>query len=149
MVYGVAYHMLRDPATAEEVAQDVFVSLHQHLGDIASPAHLVFWLRRVAAHRSIDAARRQRPRAKDEALTGDVACSRPAADPLLTRTLRRLLTTLPARARMIVVLRYQEELDPGEIAALLAMPVNTVKSHLKRSLAVLRARASGLRRVRT
>ena len=35
-------------------------------------------------------------------------------------------------------LRYQEDLDPTEIARSLSMPINTVKSHLKRSLAILR-----------
>lgn len=149
MVYGVALHMLRDPAAAEEVAQDVFVSLHQHLDGISTRAHLVFWLRRVTAHRAIDAARRRRARAGEEPLRHDVACERTTADPLLRRSLRRLLVSLPPRARMVVVLRYQEDLEPAEIAELLAMPVNTVKSHLRRSLAVLRARARGLRKVRT
>jgi RNA polymerase sigma-70 factor (ECF subfamily) len=37
-----------------------------------------------------------------------------------------------------MVLRYQEDLTPDEIAALLEMPVRTVKSHLQRSLAMLR-----------
>jgi RNA polymerase sigma-70 factor (ECF subfamily) len=39
---------------------------------------------------------------------------------------------------MVVVLRFQEDLDPSEIAKVLDMPVNTVKSHLQRSLAVLK-----------
>ena len=39
---------------------------------------------------------------------------------------------------MVVILRYQEDLTPGEIAEVLAMPVATVKSHLQRSLARLR-----------
>jgi RNA polymerase sigma-70 factor (ECF subfamily) len=39
---------------------------------------------------------------------------------------------------MVVILRYQEDLDPSEIARLLEMPVATVKSHLQRSLDILR-----------
>jgi RNA polymerase sigma-70 factor (ECF subfamily) len=39
---------------------------------------------------------------------------------------------------MVMVLRYQEDLMPEEIASLLEMPVRTVKSHLQRSLAMLR-----------
>ena len=42
-----------------------------------------------------------------------------------------------------MLLRYQEELEPVEIAEVLDMPVNTVKSHLKRSLASLRDRLGG------
>jgi RNA polymerase sigma-70 factor (ECF subfamily) len=39
---------------------------------------------------------------------------------------------------MVMVLRYQEDLDPSEIAETLSMPLSTVKSHLQRSLALLR-----------
>ncbi len=39
---------------------------------------------------------------------------------------------------MVVILRYQEDLTPAEIAEVLAMPIATVKSHLQRSLAMLR-----------
>jgi RNA polymerase sigma-70 factor, ECF subfamily len=59
-------------------------------------------------------------------------------DPLLARRLRQLVASLPANPRMVVILRYQEDLTPAEIAQTLAMPVATVKSHLQRSLVVLR-----------
>jgi RNA polymerase sigma-70 factor (ECF subfamily) len=51
-----------------------------------------------------------------------------------------MVETLPEKARMVVLLRYQEDLDPGDIADMLDMPVSTVKSHLHRSLALLRGR---------
>ena len=59
-------------------------------------------------------------------------------DPLLERHLRELISELPAQARAVVLLRYQEDLDPTDIAEMLDMSINTVKSHLKRSLASLR-----------
>jgi RNA polymerase sigma-70 factor (ECF subfamily) len=43
---------------------------------------------------------------------------------------------------MIVILRYQEDLGPGEISELLDMPVATVKSHLQRALALLRRKVA-------
>ena len=46
---------------------------------------------------------------------------------------------------MMVVLRYQEDLDPNEIAELLAVPIGTVKSTLHRALAVLRVRLQRIR----
>jgi RNA polymerase sigma-70 factor, ECF subfamily len=61
-----------------------------------------------------------------------------AADPMLGETLRRLIATLAEAPRMAMILRYQEDLDPAEIADLMAIPVGTVKSHLQRSLALLR-----------
>ena len=59
-------------------------------------------------------------------------------DPLLNRRLRQLIATLPEKPRMVMVLRYQEDLTPEEISDVLEMPVRTVKSHLQRSLGMLR-----------
>ena len=59
-------------------------------------------------------------------------------DLLLNDRLRALVAELPENARTVVLLRYQEDLDPTEIAGMLDMPVSTVKSLLHRSLAVLR-----------
>jgi RNA polymerase sigma-70 factor (ECF subfamily) len=61
--------------------------------------------------------------------------------------LRELIGELPASARAVMLLRYQEDLDPLEIARTLDMPINTVKSHLKRSLAALRERLSAAKRI--
>jgi RNA polymerase sigma-70 factor (ECF subfamily) len=57
---------------------------------------------------------------------------------MLGETLRRLIATLPEAPRAVIILRYQEDLDPSEIAEILSMPVGTVKSHLQRSLTLLR-----------
>jgi RNA polymerase sigma factor (sigma-70 family) len=62
------------------------------------------------------------------------------ADPLLERRMRQLIAELPDHQRVIVTLRYQEDLDPSEICRILDMPVNTVKSHLHRALQSLRSR---------
>jgi len=139
MVYSLSYHFLHDRDLAEEVAQEVFLALHRHMADIKSGEHAVFWLRKVAAQRSIDAARRRtrRPQVTLEEVAEPAA--RPAAeDPLLRELLRRMVATLPETPRMVMVMRYQEDLDPAEIAAVLEMPIATVKSHLQRSLALLR-----------
>jgi RNA polymerase sigma-70 factor (ECF subfamily) len=45
---------------------------------------------------------------------------------------------LPPVPRMVVILRYQEELEPSDIADALKMSINTVKSHLRRSIDTLR-----------
>jgi RNA polymerase sigma-70 factor (ECF subfamily) len=139
MVYSCAYHSLRDRALAEEVAQDVFLELHRHLGRLESPEHIRHFLRRVAAHRAIDRARRRRPEYALETAP-EPSSPAPESDPLLSETLRRLVASLPEKARMVVILRFQEDLDPADIAAVLGMPVRTVKSHLQRSLELLRGK---------
>jgi len=139
MVFSIAYRYLRDAAAAEEVAQDVFWELHKRLGTVESNEHAVFWLRRVACHRSIDYARRHAAelRARSDAFT-EPAQSDPPADPLLSKRLREAVATLPKKMRMVVLLRFQQEAKLEEIAEALGIPVNTVKSQLHRALAMLR-----------
>ena len=59
-------------------------------------------------------------------------------DPLLDELLQSLVGELAPDARMVVTLRFQEDLDLSEIAAIVDMPLNTVKSHLRRSMDALR-----------
>ena len=66
------------------------------------------------------------------------------SDALLHEHLRRLVGSLPDATRMIVLLRYQEDLGPAEIAKVLGMQVNTVKSQLHRAIETLRAKAAQL-----
>jgi RNA polymerase sigma-70 factor (ECF subfamily) len=61
--------------------------------------------------------------------------------PFLATEVERLLLELPETQRVVVLLRYQEDLLPGEIAEMLDMPLATVKSHLQRALKLMRARA--------
>jgi RNA polymerase sigma-70 factor (ECF subfamily) len=142
-IFSFAYHFLHDRAIAEEAAQDVFLQLFRALPSIKSEEHVVAWLYKVASHRCIDYARRCR---KDLALQ-DIA--EPMADviendPLLDRRLKRAVASLPPKSRIVVVLRYQEELEPEEIARVLGWRLNTVKSRLSRALKLLRSKLGGV-----
>jgi len=143
MVFSLAYHYLRDRSLAEELAQEVFLNLHQNLNAIKSAEHLTFWLRKVTSHRCIDQSRRQkvRPQVSLEDVP-EPSTTAKENDLFLSEMLRRVVDTLPEKARMVVILRYQEDLDPMEIAKLVDMPLNTVKSHLRRSLSMLRDKLS-------
>jgi len=142
MVFSVAYHFLHDRPLAEDMAQEVFLHLYQNIGSIQSPAHLKFWLRKVASHRCIDHARGRKPEVTLDEISESVGAVDPPGerDPLLGQRLQRLVASLPERARMVIILRYQEELEYHEIAEVLEMPINTVKSNLQRALAVLRGK---------
>ncbi|MGO8787411.1 MAG: RNA polymerase sigma factor [Terriglobia bacterium] len=139
MVFSIAYHVLHDRGRAEEVAQDVFLRLYRHLASIKSGDHLVFWLRKVTCRRSIDEARKlpDAPPAHLEDVA-EPAAESPNPDPLLSEGLRRMVASLAEDSRAVIILRYQEELELADIAEILDIPVNTVKSRLQRSLAILR-----------
>lgn len=139
MVFSLGLHFLRNREMAEDMAQDVFLSLYEHLPSIQSAAHLTFWLRRTASNRCIDFGRRQ----KRQAAVGLDGIAEPSAaeatsDVFGSAAIRRMMAALPEKPRMILTLRYQDDLDPTEIAQVLDIPLNTVKSQLHRSIALLR-----------
>lgn len=139
MVFSIAYHFLRDRSAAEEVAQDVFLQLHRRFDELKSDQHVSFWLRRVASHRCIDYVRKRKSQfavSLEDAPEASVEGA--PQDHFLNRRLQLLIGSLPEKPRMVMILRYQEDLMPEEIASVMDMPVRTVKSHLQRSLAMLR-----------
>ena len=138
MVFSLAFHFLRDRAVAEEVSQDVFLRLHRHLDGLDLGNGVVHWLRRVTSNRCIDYARQRRFRLLSFDSTPEPAVEARTRDPLLSRRLRRLVASLPRQSRMVVILRYQEDLMPEEIARILDTPVASVKSQLHRALRTLR-----------
>ncbi len=150
-VFSIGYRMLGRRDAAEDLAQDVFLQLYRKLDSIESIEHLGFWLRRVATNLAIDRLRRSPSAttyALDEATLDDAAepgVAEATEDHLMTRAVAKLLGELAPAPRAVMVLRYQEDRDVAEIAATLDMPVNTVKSHIKRSLTALRAKLLGAR----
>lgn len=150
MVYSLARNFVRDAAIAEDLAQEVFLHLFRNLAAIETPAHLKFWLRKVTGHRCIDFSRRQKSQGAKASVSLDEApepvsiFDMPDSQPdlMMRNTIRRFVATLPEKPRLVVTLRYQEDLDPTEIAEVLEMPINTVKSHLRRSLAILKEKVT-------
>ena len=145
MVFSIAYRFLRDRAVAEELAQDVFLKLHRELPRLQSSEHVKFWLRKAISHRSMDYARSARRR--NEVTLDEVhepVAKGNSSDPLMEAALRKLVASLPDDSRIVVVLRYQEDLEPTEIAQVLGISLGTVKSRLHRSLGLLRQKAQRL-----
>jgi len=146
MVFSLALRIIGDYATAEEVAQDVFLELHRSGERLASEDHVRFWLRRTAKHRAIDALRRKaiRPEAsaaewiEEQHVGGDVSGLSAGTE----ARLETLLRTLPEGLRAAIVLRYQEEMLPDEIAGMLGQSVASVKSQLHRGLTLMRRKAA-------
>lgn len=138
MVFSIALHFFGDRGRAEELAQEVFLQLFRSLGAIESASHLLFWLRQVTTRRCIDQIRKPRPRLVSIDEMQHLPAAGEMRDALFDRRLRELIAGLPEMQRVVVTLRYQEDLDPSEICRIVNLPVNTVKSHLHRALQSLR-----------
>jgi RNA polymerase sigma-70 factor, ECF subfamily len=144
-VFSIALRLIGNREEAEEVAQDVFLQLHAVLAELNGEAHVRHWLLRTVSHRAIDRLRARERRPRLVVLDGahEPAALESDEDPLAQRRLRALLAQLQPDARAVVLLRFQEDLDPSDIAQMLNMSVNTVKSHLRRSLEWLRVQTAG------
>ncbi len=142
MLYRIAFNFFRNVHTAEEVVQDVLLRLFESKASIESQAHLVAWLRRAVTHRCIDLVRLKSSQMETQVDTmPEVAEEVPESDPLLHERLRVLVASLPEVQRLVVILRYGEDMNSDEIGAALDMPSPTVRSHLQRALALLREKA--------
>ena len=141
MVFSVVWNFFSDRSMAEDIAQDVFLQLFQHLRAIESDSHLLFWLRRVAIRKCIDHHRwrsKRKPVSLEDWIEEGETVEGP--DVLALDKLRTLVTALPAKFRAVVVLRYLEDQTPDEMAETLGWRLNTVKSRLHRALKMLKDR---------
>jgi RNA polymerase sigma-70 factor (ECF subfamily) len=140
-VFGVAFAVLGSRAAAEDVAQEVFVKLWKSLDRYDGRAKLSTWIYAITRNAAISARRRERPAGSlsDEATLAEAEAQaavedEPHAD---DATLWRAVAALPDAQRQAVILYYQDERPVEEIAAMLGMPVNTIKTHLHRARARL------------
>lgn len=130
-------HLCRDPALADDLAQQVFIAAWQKLRQLRTPAAFGGWLRSLAVNTWLQAARR-----RSELLLEDHAgvAEQPAraTDPSTAIDLDRLLERLHPAERLCVVLCHAEGMSHAQIAALTGWPLGTVKSHVTRGAARLR-----------
>jgi RNA polymerase sigma-70 factor (ECF subfamily) len=143
MVYSIACNYFHNAATAEEIAQDVFLQLYESRTSVEPGGHCVAWLRRITVHRCIDLLRRSSFRNEVYMdVMPEVPVDAPETDPFLQDCVKRLVASLPEGPRSVVVLRFGEDMDPDEIGELLNMPVRTVWSHLRRATALMKEKAA-------
>ena len=146
MVYSLVFHFFQSRGLAEDIAQDVYLELHKNLHRIVSDVHLSFWLRQATTRKCIDYSRRLKHRRYQPLESvNEPGVEAAPRDPLLAETLWTKVGALPDKMRMVIILRFQEDLKLTEISETLDMPVNTVKTTLRRGLARLREKSQALR----
>jgi RNA polymerase sigma-70 factor, ECF subfamily len=129
--FRAAYLVVHDAAAAEDIAQEAFLSAVRRLDRFDRRRPFGPWLHRIVVNRAIDWARARALRRETE-LLDDAAVAGPAPDP--DDRLRVAIASLSPDHRAVIVLRYQLEYTPGEIAGLLDLPRGTVNSRLRRAL---------------
>ena len=145
LLFRVAHSVLRSPADAEEVVQDVFVRVLGHRGSLAEIRDLRVWLVRIAWNLAIDRRRRVRPEQMDaEFAAGLVSASIPADRALdeaqRMQSVLRELDRLPRAERQVLLLSAVDDLGTAEMAGVLGRSESAVRALLFRARARLRER---------
>lgn len=153
MVYRIAYAVLRNPQDAEDAAQETFLRFVRQKGRLATVRDVQAYLARAAWRVATDRRRRENlPEAAAvailEARARGASAEEIAVGAEMRRLLERLIATLPRDLRETLVLSTVEELSSPEIAGILGIPQNSVRTRLARARQMLREKLSVLLRGR-
>lgn len=155
-VYNLTYRMLGNREEAEDLSQEVFITVFKSIDSFRGDAKFSTWLYRIAANHCKNrikylARRHDRSQAEyEEGVLRDSVNSAPTApNPSprpdaqlqgmeLEKLMQECLATLDEDQRILIILRDIEELSYGEICSVTSLPEGTVKSRLHRARMALR-----------
>lgn len=141
LAFRVARGVLRNDADAEDVAQEALLRAHQRMARLRDRARFRGWLVRITFRIALDRLRSIKRRALRESqwvLENSRVAQHSGENAEFQRQFDRALEELPEKQRLVVLLAAMEGHTLEEVAAMLAVPLGTVKSRLffaRRSLA--------------
>jgi len=143
--FAVARRIVRTDADAEEVAQDAFVRAWRALPAFRGESRFSTWLHRIVVRQALDRAETLSRRRGREAALDDAPASAGAVEDSTdfeathrARRLEALVGSLTPAQRAAITLFYHEDHSVERTAEILQLPVNTVKTHLRRAREALR-----------
>lgn len=153
-MFNLAYSITRDPDSADDLAQDVFIKAYISLPKFKSRSGFGTWLYRIAVNASMDFLRRERKfkitaykaRVSEQTVQDDETIKQEIDEEKEKRKklLYQALGTLPDKHRIILTLRDVQGLPYKEIAGMLDTSPGTVDSRLHRARQKLRKRLISL-----
>jgi RNA polymerase sigma-70 factor, ECF subfamily len=141
VVYSVALRVLRDPASAEDVLQEIFMQIWRNPDSFtAARGSLGGWLAVVSRNRSIDTLRRKRPTdsVDDIDLASSYNLANEAERNSLMELARSVIVKLPSEQRKTLEMAFFDGLTHSEIAEMTGDPLGTVKTRIRSALVTLR-----------
>src|SRR5579863_8991126 len=149
-VFNLVFRMLQDYEEANEVTQETFLAAWQGLSTFRGDARFSTWLYRIAYNcslkqlelhkrdRTIQAAIQAEQMVNVDRIDERANAALDAQD--CQRAVREQLSNLPAKYRIVLVLRHLQEMTYEEMAEILSMPIGTIKIHLFRARNLLKER---------
>lgn len=149
LIYSIARHMVGDPATAEEITLDVFTQVWTKAHTYRQGrAQVNTWLTSMARNRAIDELRRRSTRIEKQAVSWADVHQEPATtqgNPVTavqkSQEQERILAalhTLPEEQKQVLAYAYFGSYTHQEIAAMLNLPLGTVKTRIRLGMQKLR-----------
>ena len=135
--------VVNDRHLAEDVLQEVFIRIYRKLRWLREPQAFRAWSYQIATREAFRYLKRERlwtDQVRDEDVLNAMPVADPVYSPELVRQLPELVGDLSPASRAVIVLYYLHELSLVETAAVLDVPVGTVKSRLAYGLEKLRRR---------
>ena len=149
-VFNMSLHMLQDYEEASEITQEAFLAAWQGLPSFRGEACFATWLYRIAYNcslRHLEWGKRERAlqaAMQAEQILEEVNKERQVEDILELRDrqtmVREQMEKLPAKYRIVLILRHLQERTYEEMADILTMPIGTIKTHLFRARNLLKER---------
>ena len=141
LVYSVALRVMRDPAAAEDVLQEIFMQVWRSPDSfVAAKGSLGGWLAVVARNRSIDVLRRRRPTdsVDDLPLASPFNLADEAERNHMMERARTAIDALPHEQRKTLEMAFFDGMTHSEIAESTGSPLGTVKTRIRSALMSLR-----------
>ena len=159
-LYAVALRIVRDPAAAEDILQEAYVSVWHHAGRYdAAKSQPITWMTAIVRNRCLDQMRRRDldtvslTPIDDDAPAFDIRDEGPAPPELLLQgadasAVRACVETLDAGPRQAIALAFFQGLSHAELADHMRQPLGTIKSWVRRALERLKRCLDGAGLVR-
>ncbi|MGF1624187.1 MAG: sigma-70 family RNA polymerase sigma factor [Alphaproteobacteria bacterium] len=151
-LYRFLYRMVKDSGMAEELVNEVFLDVWRGAGRFEGRSTPSSWIFSIAHNKAVSALRKRREKPLDEEEAMQIVDPADLQDDVvqhgdMRRLMRGCLDRLSPDHRVVIELTYYQELSVREIAEIVAVPENTVKTRMfharKRLREMLDASAAG------
>lgn len=142
-LYATILRMTKNPQDAQDLVQEAFIKVYHQLGKYEGKGTFSSWIYRVAINHCMDEFRKKRYKMQQLEISEDQVMNPNHPEVIFlkkekNRQLEKLIGTLPEEERIIILLRYVNELSYNEISELVETPVSNVRNKLHRAKKKLR-----------
>lgn len=137
-LYATVLRMTRNPQDAQDFVQDAFIKVYRNLDKYKADGSFSSWLYRVAVNHCMDEFRKKQYTTVQIEVDEEKVVNPNHPEIIFLkhekkRQLERLVSTLPDDERLIILLRYINEVNYEEISEIMGVPLSTVRNKLHRA----------------